>query len=216
MQIINHSALESFRASVDIVAGKADLELVGDGLRFDEQVYPIVANDPDIAAATPIVEDVASLTDYPGEYLQLLGVDIFSNEPLRTFELHDAQDQKPDVVGFLRDPKVIALTRKLSQRLGLKIGDPLRLETQTGIETFHIGYILDFGEDAPGADEHLSVMDIANVQENFRHIGQAQPHLRARSGPAPISTPSSPACARSCPPTSSSRRPTAATARSSE
>jgi len=172
VQIINHSALESFRASVDIVAGKADLEVIGDGLRFDEQAYPVVANDPDIAAATPTVEDVASLTDYPGEYLQLLGIDIFSNGPLRTFELHDAQNQKPDLIGFLRDPKVIAVTRKLSGRLGLHIGDPLRVETQTGTETFHIGYILDFGEDAPGADEHLSVMDIANVQENFRHVGK--------------------------------------------
>jgi putative ABC transport system permease protein len=172
IQIINHSALESFRASVDIVAGKADLEVVGDGLRFDEQAYPIVANDPDIAAATPTVEDVASLTDHPGEYLQLLGIDIFSNGPLRTFELHDAKNQKPDILAFLRDPKIIALTRKLSTRLGLHIGDPLRVETQTGTETFHIGYILDFGEDAPGADEHLSVMDIANVQENFRHVGK--------------------------------------------
>ena len=172
IQIINHSALESFRASVDIVAGKADLEIVGDGLRFDENAYPIVADHPDIAAATPTVEDVASLTDYPGEYLQLLGVDIFSNGPLRTFELHDAQNEKPDILGFLRDPKVIALTRKLGTRLGLHVGDPLRVETQTGTETFHIGYILDFGEDAPGADEHLSVMDIANVQENFRHVGK--------------------------------------------
>ncbi len=172
VRIINHSALESFRASIDIVAGKANLEVVGDGLRYDEMAYPVVANDPDVAAATPIVEDVASLTDFPGEYLQLLGVDIFSNGPLRTFELHDAQNQKPDVIQFLRDPKVVALTRKLSTRLGLKIGDPLRVETQTGTETFHLGYILDFGEDAPGADEHLSVMDIANVQENFRHVGK--------------------------------------------
>jgi putative ABC transport system permease protein len=172
VQIINHSALESFRASIDIVAGKADLEVVGDGLRFDERAWPIVDNDPDIIAATPTVDDVASLTDYPGEYLQLLGVDIFSDEPLRTFELHDAEAQKPDVMGFLRDPKVIALSRKLSDRLGLKIGDALRLETQTGTQTFHIGYILDFGDDAPGADEHLSVMDIANVQEDFLHIGK--------------------------------------------
>ena len=172
IQIVNHSALESFRASVDIVAGKADLEVIGDGLRFDEKAYPIVDRHPGIAAATPTVEDVASLTDYPGEYLQILGIDIFSNGPLRTFELHDDQNQRPNIVEFLRDPKVIALTRKLSQRLGLKIGDKLRIETQTGTETFHVGYILDFGEDAPGADEHLSVMDIANVQENFRHAGK--------------------------------------------
>lgn len=183
IQIINHSALESFRASVDIVAGKADLEIVGDGLRFDEQAYPIIANHPDIAAATPIVEDVASLTDHPGEYLQLLGIDVFSNEPFRTFELHDEQNQKPDILAFLRDPRIIAVTRKFSQRLGLHIGDPLRLETQTGTETFHIGYILDFGEDAPGADEHLSVMDIANVQENFLHVGKLS-RISAKLRPA--------------------------------
>src|SRR5271170_1081750 len=109
VQIINHSALESFRASVDIVAGKADLEVVGDGLRFDENAWPIIANDPDIIAATPTVDDVASLTDFPGEYLQLLGIDIFSNGPLRTFELHDAKNQQPDVVNFLSDPTVLAL-----------------------------------------------------------------------------------------------------------
>ncbi|HUB66995.1 MAG TPA: FtsX-like permease family protein [Candidatus Methylacidiphilales bacterium] len=172
VQIVNHSALESFRASVDIVAGKADLEVIGDGLQFDENAYPIVANDPDIAAATPTVEDVASLTDFPGEYLQILGVDIFSDGPLRTFELRDAQDAQPGVTSFLSDPKVIALTGKLSKRLGLKIGDPLGVETQTGTETFHVGYILDFGEDAPGADEHLSVMDIANAQQNFLHAGK--------------------------------------------
>jgi len=172
VQIVNHSALESFRASVDIVAGKADLEVIGDGLLFDENAFRTVEDDPALVAATPTVEDVASLSDYPGEYLQVLGIDIFSDGPLRTFELHDAQDQKPDVAGFLRDPNVIAVSKKLSQRLGLKIGDPLRVETQTGIKTFRIGFLLEFGEDAPGADEHLAVMDIANVQENFRHVGK--------------------------------------------
>ena len=170
--IINHSALESFRASVDIVAGKADLEVIGDGLRFDERAFPIVDNDPDIVAATPTVEEVASLVDYPGEYLQVLGVDIFSNGPLRTFSLHDQQGSVPDIVQFLRDPQVIALSRKLVDRLHLKIGDPIRVATQTGTETFRLGFILEFGEDAPGADEHLSVMDIANVQENFLHDGK--------------------------------------------
>jgi putative ABC transport system permease protein len=172
IQIVNHSALESFRASVDIVAGKADLEVVGDGVRFDEHAYPIVADDPNVAAATPTVEDIASLTDHPGEYLQVLGIDIFSNGPLRTFEMRDANNQRPDVVGFLTEPKVIALTRTLSRRLGLRIGDPLRVETQQGTKTFRVGFLLDFGEDAPGADEHLAVMDIANVQGNFRHLGQ--------------------------------------------
>lgn len=172
IEIVNHSALESFRASVDIVAGKADLEVIGDGLRFDERAYPVVDNDPDVIAATPTVEEIASLADHPGEYLQILGVDIFSNGPLRTFALHDAQGRTPNVIDFLRDPKVIAFSRKLANRLHLKIGDPVRIATQTGPQTFRLGFILDFGEDAPGADEHIAVMDIANVQEDFLHAGK--------------------------------------------
>ena len=172
IQIVNHSALQSFRASVDIVAGRADLEIIGDGLRFDESAWRVVTDDPDIVAATPTVEDVAGLHDFPGEYLQVLGIDIFSNQPLRTFELKDAGDKKPDVVQFLRDPDTIALTEKLSRRLGLKIGDPIRVDTQAGIRTYRVGFVLQFGEDAPGADEHLAVMDIASAQENFRHLGQ--------------------------------------------
>ena len=172
IQIVNHSALESFRASVDVVAGKADLEIIGDGLRFDEKAYPIVVHDPDVVAATPTVEDVTGLADFPGQYLQILGVDIFSNAPLRTFELHDVRDQKPDMVDFLRDPKVIALTRNFCHRLGLKIGNTIRVQTQNGIEPFRIGFLLEFGDDAPGADEHLAVVDIANAQEDFQHVGK--------------------------------------------
>ena len=172
IQIVNHSALESFRASVDVVAGKANLELVGNGLSFDERAYSTAANDPDLVAATPTVEDVTTLVDFPGEYLQVLGIDIFSDGPLRTFQLKDARNEKPDLVQFLRDPNVIAITKSLSQRLGLKIGDPIRVQTQNGVQTLHIGFLLEFGEDAPGADEHLAVMDIANVQGSFHHLGR--------------------------------------------
>lgn len=189
IQIVNHSALESFRASVDIVAGKANLEIIGDGLNFPEETYRTVVHDPDISAATPTVEEVASLADFPGQYLHILGIDIFSNGPFRTFDLRDDKQKKVDALNFFQDPHTIAITQKLSQRLGLKIGDTLRLVTQTGTENFHIGFLLDFGADAPGADEHLAVMDIANAQENFRHVGQLSrisALLRPKADPAKV------------------------------
>ena len=66
---------------------------------------------------------------------------------------------------------------------------------------FHIAYILDFGEDAPGADEHLSVMDIANVQENFRHLSESSRRISALLKPgADFNTVSSRAPGKKLPP----------------
>ncbi len=166
VEIVNHSALQSFRASVDLVAGRANLEVVGDGLPFAETAYPAVRNHPAIAAATPLVEEVAFLPDYPGEYLQVLGVDLFSNVPFRTYQLADASGAKPSP-DFLTDPHVIAITRELAARLKLKIGDTLRLRTRAGVLPFRVGFLIAFDADLPGADPQLAVLDIASAQENF-------------------------------------------------
>jgi len=166
VQIVNHSALQSFRASVDLVAGRANLEVVGNGLPFSEAAYPALRNHPALAAATPLVEEMAFLPDYPGEYLQVLGVDLFSNSAFRTYRLSDASGERP-APDFLTDPRVIAITHELADRLGLKIGDTLRLRVPAGVLPFRIGSLIAFDADLPGADPQFAVLDIASAQENF-------------------------------------------------
>jgi len=172
VQIVNHSALASFRASVDLVAGRANLEVHGDGLDLDEDVYPIVREHEGIAAATPVIEGVATLPDFPGEYLRLVGLDLFSNRPFRTFELRDAAATEARGLEFIADPQALSLSLPLLRRLGLNVGDSLRLRTGQGVETFRIGFEIDFSGDAPGADEHIAIMDIANLQHAFGHSGR--------------------------------------------
>src|SRR5882757_5348305 len=85
IQIANHSAHRSFAASIDLVAGKAQLEVRGD---VDEMLWPVLARQPGVKAVTGLVEGKMTFPDWPGEYLQVLGVDLFSGEPFRTFDLH--------------------------------------------------------------------------------------------------------------------------------
>ena len=75
VQIINHSALESFRASVDIVAGKADLEVIGDGLRTTLNGRTVrVRETPNLAAATLLCSSVLSPARHQnGEAFAALG-----------------------------------------------------------------------------------------------------------------------------------------------
>jgi len=182
IRIVNYSALESFKASVDIVAGKANLQVVGDGLRFDERVFREVRGHPDILAATPVVEEVTAMEDIPGEYLQVVGIDAFTNAPLRTYEFAPGQGKEAgekkfnqeDIYAFSTDPAVIVISESLAARLGIRTGqnaEPIRLRTRDGVRAFKPRFVYRPNEDMPGLDEHLAFMDIANAQVNFGHTG---------------------------------------------
>ena len=69
---------------MDVVAGKAQLEVRG---TLDDSIFPTIQSAPGVRAATPVIEELATLPDYPGEYLRVLGIDVFTNEPFRTFEI---------------------------------------------------------------------------------------------------------------------------------
>src|SRR3954469_2834632 len=72
-QIANQSANRAFAASVDVVAGKADLQITAPARHVAETILPQVAKVPGVSAATPIVQGFVTLPDFPGEYLEVLG-----------------------------------------------------------------------------------------------------------------------------------------------
>jgi putative ABC transport system permease protein len=72
-QIANHSANRAFAATVDLVAGKAELQITAPAGHLPETALPQVAAVPGVSAATPIVRGLVTLPDFPGEYLEVLG-----------------------------------------------------------------------------------------------------------------------------------------------
>src|SRR3979411_2651283 len=80
-QIANHSANRAFAATIDLVAGKAELQISAPAGHLPETLFPAVAATKGISAATPLVRGFATLPDFPGEYLVILGIDVFTNEP---------------------------------------------------------------------------------------------------------------------------------------
>ena len=80
VQIVNHSATQSFQAGIELVAGRSDLEITALD-RLDETILQKLNGQPGIAAVTPILEGYATLPNHPGEYLRLIGTDPFSAGP---------------------------------------------------------------------------------------------------------------------------------------
>ena len=164
IQIANQSANRAFAATIDVVAGKAELQITRPGGALSDKIFPAVAHGPGIAAATPVVRGVVTLPDFPGEYLQILGLDIFTNESFRSFELNDFTAGQFDVQRWLAGPNTIAVAEEFARRHHLKTGDVLRAQVDGADRALAVGFILRASGPA-ALEEHFAAMDIGWAQE---------------------------------------------------
>ena len=179
IQIANHSANQSFAASIDLVAGKANLEVRSPSGAFDETLFPKLAHAPGVRAATPTVEGYATLPDFPGEYLQILGVDIFTNVPFATFAI-GGQDPAQASQGFnlepdkwLGDPRALAITDEFAREHGFKSGDPIKLQINGREQTLTVRYLIRLTDTAAGrGNSRVAAMDIGWAQELLGKTGR--------------------------------------------
>ncbi|HEX8280809.1 MAG TPA: FtsX-like permease family protein, partial [Chthoniobacterales bacterium] len=172
IQIANHSATSAFAATIDVVAGKASLQVSGAVGGLPDDVFPAVAKVDGVTAATPLVRGFVTLPDLPGEYLHVLGVDIFTNEPFRTFELTDfAATEQFDFQQWLGRENALAVSQSFAELHGVKAGDRLRVQVNGADRDLVVGFILRTNGTA-AADPHFAAMDIGWAQELFARRGR--------------------------------------------
>lgn len=167
IQIANHSASRSFAAGIDLVAGKAQLEVRGD---VDETLWPVVAHQPGVKAVTGLVEGKITFPDWPGEYLQVLGVDLLTGEAFRTFDLNQ-RGNSPPLEQWMGEAGQIAVETGFARRHGLKIGDALRVLVNSEIKTVTVVALVNNRDEAAAMPANFAVMDIGWAQELFGRQG---------------------------------------------
>jgi putative ABC transport system permease protein len=174
IQIANRSANESFAAGVDLVAGKAHLEARG---QITDELWPKIARVEGVSATTAIIEGVATLPAHPGEYLRLVGVDVFTSVPFRTFEIGSTA-QRLDLEKWLGESGSIAVTQEFAQRTGLKVGDPLDLQVNATTVPARIVALIDLSESV--GDSRVAAIDLGWAQEILAQQGRlASVQIRA-------------------------------------
>ncbi len=169
IMLANHSANRSFRAGVELLAGKSNLEARGP---LDETLFPQLAKIPGVSAATPVVQGLLTLPDYPGEYLRLLGVDPFTNPPFETFRMAWPDGAPVDIEAWLGEPDAIALTREFAQELEVEQGDTLRVSVNGRIVPLRVRFVLQPDDPAALADIRSASMDIGWAQSLLGRPGQ--------------------------------------------
>jgi len=163
-QIANQSANRAFTATVDMVSGKAELEITAPGGNLPETIFPTVAAAGGISAATPLIRGFVTLPQFPGEYLEVLGIDIFTNEPFRTFKPTNFGAERFDIEQWLRGPGAIAVTEEFATNHNLKSGDKIRVRTNLVDHELVVGFVL---RSEGTFDSHFAAMDIGWAQELF-------------------------------------------------
>jgi putative ABC transport system permease protein len=168
-QIANQSANRAFAASVDLIAGKAELEISSPSRHLPETILPQIATVPRISAATPLVHGFVPLSDFAGDYLEILGIDVFTNAAFRTFDPANFDAASFDIQRWLGATNAVAVSEEFVRQHHLKEGEKLRVRTASGDRDLEIAFLIH-KDDA--VDPHFAAMDIGWAQELLGRRGE--------------------------------------------
>jgi putative ABC transport system permease protein len=165
IDVINNTVASSFRATIDKVAGKTALN-VGSGTGVDEALLERVRAVPGVAAAAPMIEE--SVHELKSDtQLMVLGVDTVSDTQVREYEVTADDLQLKDDLAFLNDPHAVIVTTRFAERVGVKVGDTLSLETPNGKSEFTVRGTLAARGPATVFGGDLLLMDVFAAQIAF-------------------------------------------------
>lgn len=178
--IANRSAVGSFHRAFEMVTGRADLEIRG---RIPETVLPWVQATAGVEAATPLVEAMVTLPDFPGESLRLTGIDPFTARGLLGFDPTTGDEQTGDLAQWLAGENAMAVTPDFLQRHGMKPGDGVSLQGPGAPRRMKITHIIT-GGDAAAAGVRIMATDIATAQEWTGRAGEVSAILIRLADPS--------------------------------
>ncbi|HVG18243.1 MAG TPA: FtsX-like permease family protein [Blastocatellia bacterium] len=196
IRLANASALESFRAATESMAGETSVQITGTAGRFDELLLRDLGWLRDYGEVSPVVfgyamtdraagagngeasgpGDEASLPAPRGEFVQVLGVDVLRDRALRRYRVirfneSDAEPTAREFLLLLAAPDSIILTESFARRHDLSIGSPVTLIIGDGRRSFIVrALLLDEGP-ARALQGNFALMDIAAAQLALNRLG---------------------------------------------
>ncbi|MFZ4480098.1 MAG: ABC transporter permease [Rhodoferax sp.] len=174
VHLINASALNEFSTAVRSIGGQPDLELRAVQGTFDEALYARIANRPQVALASPVLELSTYALSAQAERVTLRVVGI---DPLRVAGVAPALMPRPAAGAdrlALFSPDTVFLNASARKRLD---GERLRLQSALQLKAVTVAGSVS------AAGVALAVMDIGAAQDLFGKQGQlSRIDLRLRGG----------------------------------
>ncbi|MBI2371160.1 MAG: FtsX-like permease family protein [Deltaproteobacteria bacterium] len=171
VRLASESTLESFRRSLDVVAGRATLQVSAGEPGFDERLYLKVKGASGVRQAAPVIQAVAPMAGGQGEAVLVLGVDLLAEEAFRDHRLAGLPAGEDPLQVIIR-PDTIFVTRGFAEEHGLGVGSDLVLSVGPEARRFVIRGLLEPAGAARAFEGNVVLMDIATAQEAFGKVGR--------------------------------------------
>jgi putative ABC transport system permease protein len=179
IDLANATAVASFASSVNVVASKVNLQVLGVGRGFDERTLLRVRAIAGVEDAAPILEDSVAVgvergKPFSGEILRVLGVDLLHPLP-RDAEVRDELPGAFSPEGSGPDPyELIAgrgaiVSSRVAANYRLHVGSTLQALAGDRLVRFDVAAILPPA--LAGIDSSVVFVDVVTAQELFRKVG---------------------------------------------
>ena len=172
VQLISGAAVNELGLGVQFLSGSADLQVRGASSGFDESIYPVLAQMPEVAVASPVLEVDAKLANR-SDVLRIIGLDTFRAGAIQPGLVADAAD----AADALRSDTLF-LSPAAARWLDADVGSLVTFQNGLQDVTLRVA-----GSIAATAEQRIAVMDIAGAQQKFSRLGRiTRVDLRVRPG----------------------------------
>ena len=163
----NTTLIYSLHNTIDKLAGKATLQLTAGDSGFSESYLKVVRATPGVAASEPVTETMAFTGLGGGERLLILGLDTSSDLSLYNDMFEEGAVVSSNPLAFASLPDSIAVSKKFADRMGLRSGAKIPIETVNGTRNLTVRAIFRSSCAGEVFDGNVAVMDIAAAQDAF-------------------------------------------------
>ncbi len=163
----NLTLLSSLTLTIEKMAGKATLQVVGNEGGFPEAVWETVKDTPGVHVAQPVIEVLANTAFEDESSLMIVGVDMLGDRELREYQFDEEGSEIADPLVALAQPDSILISRTFAEKHNLKDGDKLPLYTSQGKREFTVRGIFKPAGIGEIFDGQIAVMDVFNAQFVF-------------------------------------------------
>ncbi|MBW2282339.1 MAG: hypothetical protein JRG82_16495, partial [Deltaproteobacteria bacterium] len=162
--------LESASRSVDAeldrtsaaLSGRANLHVTAGSAGIPDSMVAELRAVPGVETASLLM--IASLWLDDGTALHVVGVDFFADQKVHQYSIRERGVEVRDSLRLVSLPDSVVITRALSERLGLGLGDRLAANSTTGPIELVVRGILEPGGIADAYGGQVAAMDVYGLQ----------------------------------------------------